>query len=262
MKYEDLQYGDAMLPMIFRDDRQRAGRLTRIHWHEAVEVLLVREGVLRVQNNGVSRLAYPGQAVCIHSGHLHAYAGEGGDVRYYCMILPPELFEGTDLFSRPLPLITDDPSAVDALREITRLWQERPPCFKAEIRGRLLQAFAALARLDGAETPDSEKRMTDIVKKAIHYLEENYAGEDLTLDAVSDAVGVNRYYLCHTFKKVTGRTVVQFRQHVQCEKARRMLRRGATVAQAADACGFRGQSFFTRVYKECFGILPSKEKYQ
>ncbi len=260
MKYEELQYEDPALPMIFRDDTRHTDIDMHIHWHEPVEVLLVREGTLRIQSNEKVCVTRPGQVVCVHSNHLHNYSASGGDARYYCLILPPEIFEGTDLFTQPLPLVADDPAAAGALREVARLWTERPPCYKAEIRGRLLQAFAALARLNGGETPDHGRRMTDIVRSAISFLENNYAREDLTLDMVADAVGVSRYYLCHTFKKVTGRTVSRFWQSVRCEKARSMLRRGATVAEAAEACGFRGQSFFTRVYKECFGVVPSKDK--
>ncbi|MBR5782797.1 MAG: helix-turn-helix transcriptional regulator [Clostridia bacterium] len=73
-------------------------------------------------------------------------------------------------------------------------------------------------------------------------------------------MGISRYHLCHIFKIVTGNTASHYWQSVRCEKARRMLRKGHSVAETAEKCGFASPAYFSKVYRKCFSVLPGADK--
>ena len=103
------------------------------------------------------------------------------------------------------------------------------------------------------------RRMTAAVKEALGYIEVHFA-EPLNIEQIARAVGVSRYHLCHVFKEITGKTLAQYWQNVRCAKARKLLKNGASVAEAADRTGFSSAEYFTKVYQKHFSVLPSSDK--
>ena len=106
MKYENLKYSDDILPVIFRKDTRESHMSPMLmHWHKAVELLLILEGEAVIQSNDETAVARKGDVVCVHSGHLHGYTPLGESCTYYCLILPPEVIGSKQLYEAPLPLI-------------------------------------------------------------------------------------------------------------------------------------------------------------
>ena len=258
MKYEDLRYADKVLPVIFRKDRLGSSRRQiGAHWHEAIELIYVYEGKLTVKSDTRMEIAEAGEVACIHSNHLHTYS-TNDESGYYCLILPRTLLEKAELFDCALPLVTDAPEVAERFRDIIRLMTERAPFYRQEALGQIYRLVAGLARLGGAQRRGKDRKMTETVKKAIEYIEA-HSSEKITVEDVAAAVGVSRCHLCHIFRTATGNTVAQFWNGVRCDKARKMLRHGASVSLAAEQTGFGSLSHFTRVYKEYTGHTPGKE---
>ena len=106
-------------------------------------------------------------------------------------------------------------------------------------------------------------RATDVkgatVKAVIAYTREHYQ-EKITLDALSRAVLYDKYALCREFKKYTGQTITDSLNRYRCIKAAELLASGASVADAAEHCGFESLSYFTKAFKKHLGVAPSKYK--
>lgn len=258
MKYEDIQYIDPALPIVFRNDSRHKCEQMRLHWHEPVELIYVYEGKLTVANDAQTCTVLPHTLVCIHSNHLHSYQTQNEVSRYYCLIVSAELLKETDLFRQNMPFVTQDDASLACFREIAELLGKTPPFYKEEVKGLIFQLFARLCRLGGGETGGRDRKMTAMVKDAIVYIENHFA-EEITVEQIASAVGISRYHLCHIFKTVTGKTVAGFWTSVRCDKARQMLSRGSSVGLAAEQTGFRSVSHFSKVYKEYFGHTPGKE---
>ncbi len=260
MRYEDLRYSDDILPIIFRKDTRLQGDSTMLlHWHDAVELLLITAGEVLVQSNTETAVAHPNDIVCVHSGHLHGYNPVGEDCTYYCIILPQEMLPSESLYQSPLPLITALPEAVALYQKVIEVLEQKQGFYKEQAHSLLVQLYIALAECGGDQLPGTDRRMTTAVKEALQFIEGHYM-EDLDIDRIARVVGVSRYHLCHIFKEVTGQTLSGYWQSVRCGKAKKLLSKGASVAEAAEKCGFSSAGYFCKVYQKHFFVLPSKDK--
>ena len=261
MRYEDLKYSDKILPLILRHDELKKNyHVMYMHWHDAVEILLMTHGKMRIFSGKERAVAEKGQLVCIHSGHLHLYESITEECRYFCLIFPRQALDSQELYQSALPRVTADPEAKKWMEHLVAALRAREPFYREKCRGLLAQLYVRLAFLGGEEMLDDEQRPTRLVKSAMAYLDTHYYRPDICVEKVAAKVGVSRYHLCHVFKEVTGKTLSGYWQGLRCDLARRHLMDGASVAQAAEKAGFASQSYFTRAYYKHFGVLPSKDK--
>lgn len=260
MRYEDLRYNERPWPLIFRKDtRTQQTPPMLLHWHEAVELLLIQEGEVQVQSNTETVIARPGEIVCIHSHHLHGYTSVGEKCTYYCLIPAPELVDSAALYQSPLPLVCRDQESVALYRQVVRTLEQEDDFYRELATGLLVQLYVRLVSCGGDQMPGNDRRMTAAVKDALAYIGEHYA-EPLDVEGIARSVGVSRYHLCHIFKEVTGKTLSGYWQSLRCDRAKKLLARGVSVAQAAEQCGFSSPEYFTKVYQKHFSVLPRQDK--
>ena len=61
-----------------------------------------------------------------------------------------------------------------------------------------------------------------------------------------------------TYKRKYGETVTESLSRIRLENAQRMIAAGASVTEAATACGFADPSYFSKCFRRAFGHSPSK----
>ncbi|MDO5601959.1 MAG: AraC family transcriptional regulator, partial [Oscillospiraceae bacterium] len=109
------------------------------------------------------------------------------------------------------------------------------------------------------ERKSSDNQQVQAVKKMISYLREHFL-ERITIDELCADTGYSRFYLCHSFKKMTGNTIIQYVNFLKCQHARSLLLEGNhSVSESAALSGFKNDSYFTKTYKAVFGRLPSDD---
>ncbi len=98
-----------------------------------------------------------------------------------------------------------------------------------------------------------------LVEKAVAYVEENMSRPDLTVEELSNAMGMSRV---HFYKKVlalTGKTPVEFIRVLRLKRAAQYLRESQlNVAEIAYKLGFNNPKYFSKYFKEEYGITPSE----
>lgn len=80
--------------------------------------------------------------------------------------------------------------------------------------------------------------------------------DTLTLDALAQASGLNRYHLIRSFKQAYGQTPHAFQLDQRINHAKRLLRQGQALADVAHALGFADQSHFQRHFKKRHALTP------
>jgi len=86
--------------------------------------------------------------------------------------------------------------------------------------------------------------------------DENFT-EEITLETLSQKLSINKYYLSHIFKEITGNTIITHLNYVRCKNAKSMLLTGNyNVAECAFSCGYNNLSYFSKTYKQIFGNSP------
>jgi AraC family transcriptional regulator len=88
------------------------------------------------------------------------------------------------------------------------------------------------------------------------YIEENL-GDNLSLQAIADAVGMSASHLKVTFRKATGVPVHQYVIRQRVERAAHLLREGkVAISQIALDVGFAHQSHLALHMKRLLGVSP------
>ena len=88
------------------------------------------------------------------------------------------------------------------------------------------------------------------------YLEKNYS-RAITLEEISDYVGMSKYALCHYYKKNCGCSVMDQLKKIRIAKAKQLLNQVPLRAQEVGRmCGFDSTSYFCKLFREETGKTP------
>lgn len=118
----------------------------------------------------------------------------------------------------------------------------------------LLKAETAL---NGASESTIDKKSQLIVEKIQVLLEENYHNPDLKSAYFSTALHMTERTLNRKLKTLLGNSVAELLREYRLLKARDMLVAGKKPKEVCFDCGFNSEAYFSRVYKDRFGILAS-----
>jgi signal transduction histidine kinase/ligand-binding sensor domain-containing protein/DNA-binding response OmpR family regulator len=91
------------------------------------------------------------------------------------------------------------------------------------------------------------------------YIENQLSEPGLSVEELSRHVGMSRGSLYYKVLEMTGLTPVEYIRNVKLDKAAQLLEASDyNVAQIAYTTGFGTPSYFTRIFKARFGMLPSE----
>lgn len=87
----------------------------------------------------------------------------------------------------------------------------------------------------------------------------NHVDERLSLEEVSGGVFLNKSYISHIFKKVSGVSLVNFITEVKMDRAKILLMDPEIkIYEIASVIGYNNPEYFSRVFKSVTGITPNR----
>jgi AraC-like DNA-binding protein len=136
------------------------------------------------------------------------------------------------------------------------------------VRRRALRLFAAAdafafeAALTAAVEPMLARRRLHIgVTPTLRGLRERIDDDPpqrLTLAEMATAAGLSRFQLLRAFVKATGLTPQAYARQARARLARRLIRGGMELAEAASAAGFADQAHMTRALVDQYAVTPGR----
>ena len=106
---------------------------------------------------------------------------------------------------------------------------------------------------------NSRKNRFRYVDTAMEYIAEHYADGNLSLNEVSEAVGISAPYLSGIFAEVNKGGFSTYLSQYRVEQAKRFLTDTAeSVSEIGYKCGFNSAQSFSRVFKKFTGISPGQ----
>ncbi len=97
-----------------------------------------------------------------------------------------------------------------------------------------------------------------LVENAIKYVEANIARCDLSVEELSRGLGMSRVHLYKKLLQITGKTPIEFIRVIRLKRAAQMLRESQqNVSEIAYQLGFNNPKYFSKYFKDEFGVLPS-----
>lgn len=252
------------------------------HWHEQYEIMYVDHGHVIFHIDGEKVEARAGDVLFIPPNCLHGgYNASDGEFEYVAMVFLPDYLKVSDSESEyeqyvapfvngmlrfPLLQSASDESAapirkmvLDAIREFEKNEPLRGLIFKL----RLQMLFASAARRFLPEQTAIRRSAAlpihhiESLKKLIHYIENNY-NETISVEDAAKMVNLSKFHFCKMFKRMTGRTLIDFINLHRVNQATLLLRESnMTIADIADTIGCCNANYFSKMYFRYKGMSPS-----
>lgn len=97
-----------------------------------------------------------------------------------------------------------------------------------------------------------------LIENAIKYVEANISRSDLSVEELSHELGMSRVHLYKKLLQITGKTPIEFIRVIRLKRAAQLLRESQqNVSEIAYQLGFNNPKYFSKYFKDEFGVLPS-----
>jgi DNA-binding response OmpR family regulator len=98
-----------------------------------------------------------------------------------------------------------------------------------------------------------------LIQKAIKYVEDNIgSSNELSVEELSKHLGMSRVHLYKKLLSITGKTPIEFIRTIRLKRAAQLLRESQlNISEIAYQVGFNNPKYFSKYFKEEFGMLPS-----
>nr|WP_295926613.1 ATP-binding protein [uncultured Dyadobacter sp.] len=102
-------------------------------------------------------------------------------------------------------------------------------------------------------------REAEFLEKTIRIIDQHLAEESFSVEILQQEMGMSRMQLHRKLKALTDQSASDFIRYIRLQRAADLLRQsGSPVAEVAYLSGFNHLSYFSKCFKEQFGILPSE----
>lgn len=287
---EIVHYNSAGIPLYVKSDSLSEYPEMRAlcHWHDDLEFIRIRDGGMYYKIGHQAVLLKEGDCLAVNSRQIHyGYSSAGKECHFLCILVHPQLFSANrTLYDRYIrPFIENEqigflyfpaePGAGTADAEISAeisslleqtasLREKQAPGYELEIIGIMhlllgrLISHGLLCPSAGTEQALSRSNTdTDAQRAMVSYIFQNYSGK-LTLDDIAAAGHVSRSKCCRIFRNCLQQTPIDFLNQYRLQVSRRLLEDGLSVTEAATVCGFGHLSYFSKLFRECFGCTPTE----
>ncbi|MEK9136739.1 MAG: ATP-binding protein, partial [Bacteroidota bacterium] len=101
------------------------------------------------------------------------------------------------------------------------------------------------------------------LQKAMAIVEKQMCNEDFSVDDFAREVGMSRSQLHRKLTALTNQSAGDFIRYMRLQRAKDLLKQNAgTVSEIAYQVGFNSVAYFTKCFREQFGVVPSEIRNQ
>ncbi len=255
--------------------QQSAVSMPAKHYHDSYEIYYLLDGerfyFIKDEIHHVAR----GDLVLIDRYDIHKTSevkGKGAVERILIVFKPAFLADflastsEIDVFhcfraGAPVVHLNDEGQAfvTHLLQRMLEEYRGRRDGYETSIRILLAALLAYVKRSPvRAEVPPGthrdplSRKMLDIAR----HLNARYA-DRVTLPLLAARFSISKYYLCRSFRKVTGIGIVDYLNNMRVRKAQALLRETKhAIGRVAEEVGFTTTTHFERVFKTLNGVSP------
>ncbi len=122
-----------------------------------------------------------------------------------------------------------------------------------------LLCAALISMLDEIDTGDQEEELGNeeiMVQRIREYLNQHFT-EAVSLESIADAMGCSETYVSHLYKRVTGKTPIQYVIQRRIGLAQTMLiSTELSASEIATRVGYDNPNYFNTVFSKTVGMTP------
>lgn len=278
---EEIEHGTALFPAAcYQDD------LTKMtvpwHWHEELEAAVVTEGTVLFATDRERLELRAGEGCAVNAGVVHGGWNAGsGKCALHSVVFHPRLVGGTaeSIYWQKylLPLLENRAFRIlklspdkdgEIIQNMERAWQscaEEADGYEIVARNELSALLFQLWRripLTSGGQPERVRRNEERLKKMLSHIRAHFS-EELSVRDIADAAAVSESECIRCFRNSIGTTPIRYAKQLRLQEAARLL--AATdrkIIEIGIDCGFREMNYFSRSFREQFGMTPTEYRKQ
>ena len=128
---------------------------------------------------------------------------------------------------------------------------------KDQERNRYLLMYALSLLGDIRRNHETEsKEFPEYIRQTLIYFNEHFA-EHISAEEMAKRFGVGRTPLMNSFRRYVGYTMHQYQRNLRLKYAEHLRNNGASVSEAAAACGFCDTGGYIRAHRRAYGTTPT-----
>lgn len=231
------------------------------HSHDRYAIGVISGGVERMYYRGRHTLGGTGSVVTITPGEIHdGLPAHDQGWQYRMLYLDPQWLGRTLMPEQASDYIHLFHTAFRQVPALARTFLHHHQAIEAsqcglERESLLLELLPQLFECKGTQDEPVSRCEKRAVQQVRCKLEDDY-DKPASLEQLANMVGLEPLYLIRMFKKAVGVSPHSYQIQVRVAQVQRQLRAGASIADAAFACGFFDQSHMTRAFKKVVGMTP------
>lgn len=220
--------------------------------HDSISIRLSGQGT--IQCNGVDLPTQRGDVLYIPANVEYSQTTVGEIVLTahfvnYSYMLNKE--------NHPCVIRVEDVAKVEAcFREMYDTWKEKKHGYRyrcTALLHELLYSLSLSAATQGLGKPHTDRD----IERAANYIHHHFRSNSIEVQDLAKMSNMSESNFRKLFKTVYGVSPKQYIMNLQLESASQLLRsRLYTIAEAGERSGFSDTKYFSRVFKQHFGVSP------
>lgn len=276
------KHGTENFPMTVNHDDLWSfeGKNVPIHWHNDLEINLIREGEAVFQVYQKSYRVRTGEGFLLNRNVPHSCSSPGNEhVRYSTILVRPDFLYGdfgSDverkcfqpfLQNSAIPCIyltgfdENGKEILQKLNQVEEAFDRKRFCYELKIKGLLCEAFAMILyghRQKLTKFVPANLQELERLEKMLNYLNMHFT-EVISLQDLADQVHLSREVCCRLFKKMTGKTITGYLEEYRVNKSFSLVQSGQySMIQITEMVGFSNPSRFASAFRKRFGCNPGE----
>lgn len=276
------KHGTETFPMTVNHDDLWSfeGKNVPIHWHNDLEINLIREGEAVFQVYQKSYRVRTGEGFLLNRNVPHSCSSPGNEhVRYSTILVRPDFLYGdfgSDverkcfqpfLQNSAIPCIyltgfdENGKEILQKLNQVEEAFDQKRFCYELKIKGLLCEAFAMILyghRQELTKFVPANLQELERLEKMLNYLNMHFT-EVISLQDLADQVHLSREVCCRLFKKMTGKTITGYLEEYRVNKSFSLVQSGQySMTQITEMVGFSNPSRFASAFRKRFGCNPGE----
>lgn len=276
------KHGTETFPMTVNHDDLWSfeGKNVPIHWHNDLEINLIREGEAVFQVYQKSYRVRTGEGFLLNRNVPHSCSSPGNEhVRYSTILVRPDFLYGdfgSDverkcfqpfLQNSAIPCIhltgfdENGKEILQKLNQVEEAFDRKRFCYELKIKGLLCEAFAMILyghRQELTKFVPANLQELERLEKMLNYLNMHFT-EVISLQDLADQVHLSREVCCRLFKKMTGKTITGYLEEYRVNKSFSLVQSGQySMIQITEMVGFSNPSRFASAFRNRFGCNPGE----
>lgn len=243
-----------------------------MHWHDRMEILRILKGRVIINCGNSTITAEKDDIVIINCKQTHFANTDDVGVSYAVIMFELSRFLDNEFFGDKyikqllfkrikIKNIIKDKKLLEILDSIINYGKVRGQLSAMIIEGKILE-FLALLLKNHIDTDESYQSGDAKFMKVLEFIDEHFT-EDLQVPELAQRFSYDKSYFCRKFKSQTGVTCGAYIKALRMEAAGALLKKNKdSISAIAEMCGYNDANYFTRCFKEIYGVTPTQWRRQ